>query len=187
MMHQKWLKLVGLFGVTIASLLALSIYWSGNNAIAESNWKSVADSAPPGLMAQIQAEMLNSKYAAEVEKMKLWAIDLPRQQHSLYVINAQTANLVKPNANPFCGDSGCAFFAYIASGKEQYQQVWNAYLNVHLPPKVTLFETPDLLRNRMPVLKINQLQGQRVQQLHLTYNGQRYEVTTTLLTPQAYE
>jgi hypothetical protein len=186
-MHQKWLKLVGLFGVAIASLLALSIYWSDNNAIAESNWKPAANSAPPGLMAQIQAEMLNSKYAAEAGKMKLWAIEIPGQQYPLYVINAQTASLVKPNVNPFCGNSGCAFFAYIATGKEQYQQAWNAYLNVHLPPKVNLFETPDVLRNGMPVLEINQLQGQRVRQLHLTYNGQRYEVTTTLLTPQTYD
>jgi hypothetical protein len=68
-MHQKWLNLVGLFGVAIASLLALSIYWSGNNAIAESNWKPAKNAAPPGLIARIQAEMLNPKYAAEAEKM----------------------------------------------------------------------------------------------------------------------
>jgi hypothetical protein len=186
-MHRKWLKLFGLFGMALVSLLALSIYWSGSNAIAEGNWKLAADAAPPGLVAQIQAEMLSPKYAAETGKMKLWEIEISGQQHSLYVINAQTANLVKPNANPLCGDAGCAFFAYIPTGKEQYQQVWNAYLNVHLPPKVILFEVPDTLRNGMPVLKINQLQGRRVQQLHLTYNGQTYEVTTTLLTPQTYE
>jgi hypothetical protein len=184
-MKKKWCKLM--IAATVALLLALLAYWSGNNAIAESNWKLAADAAPPGLMAQIQAEMLNPKYAAEVEKMKLWEIEIPGQQHSLYVVNAQTASLVKPNANPFCGNAGCAFFAYISTEKEKYQQVWNDYLNVHLPPKVTLFEVPDTLRNGMPVLKINQLQGRRVQQLHLTYNGQTYEVTTTLLTPQAYE
>jgi hypothetical protein len=184
-MKKKWFKLI--IAATVTLSLALLAHWSGNNAIAESNWKPAAAAAPPGLMAQVQAEMLNPKYAAEAGKMKLWAIEIPGQQYPLYVINAQTASLVKLNVNPFCGNSGCAFFAYIATGKEQYQQAWNAYLNVHLPPKVNLFETPDVLRNGMPVLKINQLQGQRVQQLHLTYNGQRYEVTTTLLTPQAYE
>jgi hypothetical protein len=184
-MNRKWFKLMG--ATAVALLLALSVYWSGNNAIATSTWQLANDAAPPGLMAQIRAETLRPKSATDVGRMKIWNIQLPGQKQSLYLINSQITSLVKPHANPLCGNSGCAFFAYISTGKEQYQQVWNAYLNVHLPPKVTLFEVPTDLRNGMPVLKVNQLQTNRVQQLHVTFNGQIYEVTASLLTPQTYD
>jgi hypothetical protein len=184
-MNRKWLKLVG--ATAVALLLALSAYWSGNNAIATGTWQLATDAAPSGLVAQIQAETLSPKSAADAGRMKIWSIQLPGQKQPLYLINSQIASLVKPNANPLCGNSGCAFFAYISTGKEQYQQVWSTYLNVHLPPKVTLFEVPDDLRNGMPMLKINQLQANRVQQLHVTFNGQTYEVTASLLTPQTYD
>jgi hypothetical protein len=92
-----------------------------------------------------------------------------------------------PHANPLCGASGCAFFGYIPADGKGFQEVWNTYLNVNLPPEVSLFESPDELRNGFPVLKINQMQGDRIEQSHWSFNGQEYEITKTLLTPQTYE
>jgi hypothetical protein len=120
-MNRKWLKPIGIFTAVVALLLALSVYLTGNNAIAKGNWQLVSDAAPPGLMAQLQAETLNPGHSAETERMKIWNIQLPGQQKPLYLINSQITSLVKPNANPLCGNSGCAFFAYIPIEKPSSQ------------------------------------------------------------------
>lgn len=184
------LKLLVIAAITLAVLLvALSFFGSsGNRASADAeNWNQAAQSAPPELMAQVVAEHLNPNMPVDPGRMKILSLQLPGQSQPLYLIDSRIANLAEyPHANPLCGASGCAFFGYVKDG-EEFREVWTAYLNVNLPPEVLLFESPDELRNGFPVLKTNQMQGDRIEQSHWSFNGQEYEITKTLLTPQTYE
>lgn len=176
-------------GVVILALLVLSLLEPfRNHASADvADWNNAADSAPSGLMAQFTADHLNSNLPVNSGRMKFLTVQLSGQNQPLYLIDSRITNLADyPHANPLCGASGCAFFGYIpADGK--YREVWNTYLNVNLPPSVSLFESPNALRNGLPVLKINQMQGNRVEQSQWSFDGQEYEITKTLLTPQTYE
>lgn len=187
--RQK-LKLLVIAAIVLTVLLvALSFFGSsGNRASADAeNWNQAAQSDPAGLMAQVVADHLNPNALVDPGRMKILSLQLPGQSQPLYLIDSRIANLARyPHANPLCGASGCAFFGYVKD-EEGFREVWMTYLNVNLPPEVSLFESPDELRNGFPVLKTNQMQGDRIEQLHWSFNGQEYEITKTLLTPQTYE
>jgi hypothetical protein len=187
--RQK-LKLLAIAAIILVTLLvAVSLFGSsGSRASADAeNWNEAAQSAPSGLMTQVVANHLNPNLPVDPGRMKMLSLQLPGQNQPLYLIDSRITNLAQyPHANPLCGASGCAFFGYIKDG-EGFREVWTAYLNVNLPPEVSLFESPDELRNGFPVLKTNQMQGDRIEQSHWSFNGQEYEITKTLLTPQIYE
>lgn len=187
--RQK-LKLLVIGAIILATLLfvlsLLGTFRSRASADA-ANWGYAANSAPSGLMEQFVADHLNP-LPIDPGRMKFLVVQLPGQNQPLYLIDSRIANLAEyPHANPLCGASGCAFFGYIPTDREEFREVWNTYLNVNLPPEISLFESSDELQNGLPVLKINQMQGHRVEQSHWSFNGQDYEITKTLLTPQTYE
>ncbi|MBW4466324.1 MAG: hypothetical protein KME07_12940 [Pegethrix bostrychoides GSE-TBD4-15B] len=191
--RQK-LKLLAIAVIALATLLiGLSLLGtSRNRASADAaNWSYASNSAPSGLVQQIAANHLSPDLPVDSGRMKVLNVQLPGQKQPLYLVDSRITNLAQyPHVNPLCGASGCAFFGYIPTDipkEQQFQEVWNAYLNVNLPPNVSLFESSDALQNGLPVLKINQMQGNRVEQSHWSFNGQEYEVTKTLLTPQTYE
>lgn len=187
--RQK-LKLLAIAAIVLVTLLiAVSLVSSsGNRASADAgNWHEAAETAPTGLMAQMVEDHLNPNLPVDPGRMQMLSLQLPEQSQPLYLIDSRITNLAQyPHANPLCGASGCAFFGYIKDG-EGFREVWMTYLNVNLPPEVSLFESPDELRNGFPMLKINQMQGNRIEQSHWSFNGQEYEITKTLLTPQTYE
>jgi hypothetical protein len=187
--RQK-LKLLATAVVVLATLLiGLSLLGTfRNRASADAaNWSYAVNSAPSGLIQQIVANHLSQNLPVDSGRMKVLTVQLPGQKQPLYLVDSRITNLAQyPHVNPLCGASGCAFFGYIPT-EQQFREVWNAYLNVNLPPNVSLFESPDALQNDLPVLKTNQMRGNRVEQSHWSFNGQEYEVTKTLLTPRTYE
>jgi hypothetical protein len=50
-----------------------------------------------------------------------------------------------------------------------------------------LFEPSRDLSHGLPILKINQMEGQRIRQSRLSFDGKVYEITQTILMPQIYE
>jgi hypothetical protein len=189
-LSRQKLKLLAITMTALATLLiGLSLVGTfRNRASADAaNWSYAASSAPSGLIQQIAANHLSPNLPVDSGRMKVLTVQLPGQKQPLYLFDSRIANLAQyPHVNPLCGASGCAFFGYI-SAEQQFQEVWNAYLNVNLPPNVSLFESPDVLQNNLPVLKVNQMRGNRVEQSHWAFNGQEYELVKTLLTPQTYE
>lgn len=191
--RQK-LKLLAIAVAALVTLLmGLSLVGTFRNPASAdaANWSYASNSAPSGLIQQIAANHLSPNLPVDSGRMKVLTVQLPGQKQPLYLVDSRIANLAQyPHVNPLCGASGCAFFGYIPTDipkEQQFQEVWDAYLNVNLPPNVSLFESPDALQNGLPVLKINQMQGNRVEQSHWSFNGREYEVTKTLLTPQTYE
>ena len=188
--RQK-LKLLAIAAIGLVPLLFTLSFIGvvGERASADAeHWHKVAQNAPDRLMAQVVTDHLNPELPVDTGRMKILTLQLPGQSQPLYLIDSRITNLAEyPHANPLCGAFGCAFFGYIPASGEGFREVWTAYLNVNLPPEVTLFESPVELRNKLPVLKTNQMQGDRIEQLHWSFNGQEYEITKTLLTPQTYE
>ncbi|NEP20383.1 MAG: hypothetical protein F6J97_26470 [Leptolyngbya sp. SIO4C1] len=115
--------------------------------------------------------------------MSVWKIQASGQAAPLYLIDSRLAG---DAPNPLCGTAGCVFFAYIPSS-DRYQQVFLAYLDPRLPPEVELFEVITTLEEGFPTLMVHQLDGRHLQQLTLSFTGQRYEVVNTQHLPQVYE
>lgn len=153
----------------------------------ESEWRHAAETAPPGLMEQMVQENINPNDPVNPGQMRIWKIQHSGQPEPIYLIDARIANpATSSQPNPLCGASGCAFFGYARQGNG-YRRVFASYLDPRLPPNVPLFELANRLSHQLPVLKVNQLMGNQIHQLTLTFNGQMYEVTETQVLPQRYE
>jgi hypothetical protein len=181
------------FSVGAIALIAVALILSGvglidkQAAASDADWSHAAQSAPSELLEQIRTETLSPNAPVDVGRMKVWKVQQSGQTQPLYLIDSRvTDSAERSNANPLCGSSGCAFFGYLAT-MNGYQQVLNVYLDPRLPPNVPLIELGDGLQAGLPVLKVNQLEGDRIQLLSLSFNGQKYEIIETQLLPQRYE
>jgi len=79
-----------------------------------------------------------------------------------------------------------AFWGY-RPNKTDFQQVFSAYLNPHLPPATPLIEPLPTLENGLPQLTIHQLDGTVLQYLTLAFNGQTYAIAHVDYLPVSYE
>jgi hypothetical protein len=175
--------------ILVSVLMAIALLASRNPAsVSLSQWHDAAKSAPTGLMAQVIQDNISPDLPIDAGRMKVWKIQQPEQSKPLYLVDSRVANLADyPHANPLCGVTGCAFFAYISLKEGEFQQVWSEYLNVNLPPGILLIEPSHELKHGLPKLRINQMKGKQVQQLQLTFNGKVYETTNILLLPKNYD
>jgi hypothetical protein len=185
-MRRRWFKRVVIFSfIVVLIIVSLTLFSSCNTALVRSQWLD-AD-APAELMARVVQDNLQPDVLVDAGRMKIWKVDRFGQRQTLYLIDARITDMASyPHANPLCGVSGCAFFAY-RSEDATFQQVWSEYLNVNLPPGVPLLEVEDELKNGLPELRINQMQGKQIQQSRLSFNGKRYETTQVLLLPKRYD
>ena len=173
----------------IGTVILIAIVWfelaNWQASANDTTWSYAARSAPSELMTQIRREHLSSDATVDTGRMKVWKIQKSGQTQPLYLIDSRVAGAAS-YTNPLCGASGCAFFGYLAT-TNGYQSVLSIYLDPRLPPHVTLIDTTNEPKSGLPVLKVNQLEGDRVQQLTLTFDGKQYQVTDTQLSPQRYE
>ncbi|MCG8368814.1 MAG: hypothetical protein MJA27_36460 [Pseudanabaenales cyanobacterium] len=183
----KWIGIaVGAIALTI--LLSSITGAIREHASADSaNWNDAVYSAPLGLMEQVQRNNLSPDLPIDTGRMRVRKVQQSGQSEPLYLIDSQIADAAKyPQANLLCGELGCAFFGYIPSDS-RYEEILNTYFNPHLPPDIPLFESTETLKNGLPVLKVNQMESEQVQQLTLAFNGQAYEVIENQLFPDRYE
>ena len=181
----KWFSFGAIALIAIAVALSATGLADRQASANNAAWNFAAQSSPSGLMTQVRAEHLSPDAAVDTGQMKVWKIQQSGQTQPLYLIDSRVANAAS-STNPLCGASGCAFFGYLATASN-YQQVLNIYLDPRLPPHVALIDATDELQSGLPVLKVNQLEGDRIQQLTLTFDGTQYQVTDTQLSPQRYE
>jgi hypothetical protein len=188
-MTRRWFKrfVISTFIVVFIGV-SLALFASQNPALVRSSqWLDAANHAPAELMAQVVQDNIQPDVPIDAGRMKIWKVDRSGQKQALYLIDARITDMANyPHANPLCGVSGCAFFAYRSEGGT-FQQVWSDYLNVNLPPGVLLIEVDDELKNGLPELSINQMQGKQIQKSRLSFNGQSYETTQVLLLPKRYD
>ena len=181
----KWLGIgMIVWGAIVVVLSAVGLaerQASANDAA----WSYAAQSAPTELMTQIHREHFSPDAAVDTGRMKVWKIQQSGQIQPLYLIDSRVANSAG-STNPLCGASGCAFFGYLTTANG-YQQVLDIYLDPRLPPHMPLIELGDELQAGFPILKVNQLEGDRIRQLTLAFNEQKYDITETKLFPQRYE
>jgi hypothetical protein len=186
MMGESAMRRTFLIRVVILLLLVFSAggIYAALPKVNESGWQHASEAAPPGLMEQVVRENISPNAQVNSGQMKIWKIQRSGQPAPMYLIDSRVAS--SATTSPLCGASGCAFFGYVRQG-EGYRRVFASYLDPRLPPNIPLFELVNHSSNGLPVLKINQLEGNQSQQLTLTFNGQMYEVTETQLLPQRYE
>lgn len=178
-------RLVAIVSLILTSTIAVLAMKS---ASVETGWQNSARSAPPGLMQQVVKENLSSDFTGDTGRMKVWRIFQTGQSKPLFLVDTRSMNEANhPHENPLCGALGCKFLGYVSTAKEQYQQVFANYLKPQLPPKVPLIEPTPTIRNGLPTLKINQLEGRQVKQSVLAFNGKGYEIVETQLLPKVYE
>lgn len=184
-MMRLRLRFIAIVSLILASTIAVLAMKS---ASVETGWQEAARSAPPGLMQQVVQENLSSDFAGDVERMRVWRISQSGQSKPLFLVDTRSINgATRPNENPLCGALGCKFLGYVSATKDRYQQVLANYLKPQLPPKISLIEPTSTIRNGLPTLKINQLEGKQVKQSVLGFNGKEYEVVETHLLPKLYE
>jgi hypothetical protein len=172
----------------ILILFTFSLILSASFNSASDQWHGTGNRVPTKLMLRIKQENLHPEIPVDVERMRIWKIQKPEQSHPLYVVDSRITDLAKyPRVNPLCGASGCAFFIYEQTEHQDFQRIWSNYLNVNLPPTIALFALEKDFSKGLPVLTINQMEGKRIRQSHISFNGNVYEVTQTNLLPQIYE
>jgi hypothetical protein len=181
----KWFSLGAIALIAIVVVLSAVGLADRQASANDAAWSYAAQSAPSELMTQVRAEHLSPDAAVDTGRMKVWKIQQSGQTQPLYLIDSRVADAAN-STNPLCGASGCAFFGYLVTASN-YQQVLNIYLDPRLPPHIALIEVINTLQSGLPVLKVNQLEGDRIQQLTLTFDGTQYQVTDTQLSPQRYE
>jgi hypothetical protein len=181
----KWFSLGAIALIAIVVVLSATGLADRQASANDTAWSYAAQSAPSELMTQLRREHLSPDAVVDTGRMKVWKIQQPGQTQPLYLIDSRVADAAS-STNPLCGASGCAFFGYLAT-TNGYQQVLNVYLDPRLPPHVALIDAINELQSGLPVLKVNQLEGDRIQQLTLTFDGQQYQVTETQLSPKRYE
>lgn len=158
------------------------------SASTETGWQEAARSAPPGLIQQVIKENLSPDFTGGVGRMKVWKLFQSGQSKPLFLIDTRSTNeATHPQENPLCGALGCKFLGYISTAKNRYQQVLDHYLKPQLPPKVSLIEPSSTIRNGLPTLKINQLNGKQIKQLTFAFNGKGYEIVEIQVLPKVYE
>lgn len=150
-------------------------------------WQRAAEIAPSRLMEQVRTEHLGTEATVDLGRMKIWKIWRSAQSHPLYLIDSRIADAARyPQANLFCGQSGCAFWGYI-SVNHRYQQVLASYFNPRLPPDIPLFSLTGNLQNGLPMLQVNQLEDDRLWQYTLTFSGKTYDITEANLISETHE
>jgi hypothetical protein len=180
---MKRMIIVGVItGLLLATLAFLLAQYSASSDTPQ--WQSIS----PKLSAQVMTENFRPDIPIDVGRLRTWKIQQPGQGIPIYLVDSRLSDRAEyPRVNPLCGASGCAFLIYKPDDDRHFQQIWSAYLNVNLPPTVALFEPSSDLSHGLPILKINQMEGQRIRQLRLSFDGKVYEITQTTLMPQIYE
>jgi hypothetical protein len=169
-------------GLLLAMLAFLLAQYSASSDTPQ--WQSISHK----LSAQVMTESFRPGIPIDVGRLRTWKIQQSEQSDPIYLVDSRLSDRADyPRVNPLCGASGCAFLIYKPDGDRHFQQIWSAYLNVNLPPTVALFEPSPDLSHGLPILKINQMEGQRIRQLRLSFDGKGYEITQTTLMPQIYE
>ncbi|MEO0537718.1 MAG: hypothetical protein AAF215_28130 [Cyanobacteria bacterium P01_A01_bin.123] len=165
---------------------AIAVFAALPEDATETNWQS-ASHAPSKLLDQVVSDNLPSDLSIDATQMQVWEIQLAGQPAPLYLIDTRVAdNAEDPAGNPLCGALGCAFFGYVLTDGN-YEKVLDAYFKPELPPEVPLFELAEALQNDLPVLKVNQLEGDQIQQFTLVFNNGQYENVEIQTLPQRYE
>lgn len=165
---------------------AIAVFAALPEDATETNWQSAAN-APSELLDQLVSDNLPADLSIDATQMQVWEIQLAGQPAPLYLIDTRVANSAEdPAGNPLCGALGCAFFGYVLTNGS-YEQVLDAYFRPELPPEMSLFELAEALQNDLPVLKVNQLEGDQIQQFTLVFNGEQYENVEIQTLPQRYE
>jgi hypothetical protein len=186
MMSQKLIDSVVILVLFMASVVLFASFGSAFSSTRQ--WQNIEKQVPHELTLRIVQDNLRPEIPVDTGRMKIWKIQMSKQNRPIYLVDSQITDLAEyPRANPLCGSSGCAFFIYKLSENQSFQPIWSRYLNVNLPPTVALFEPVNTLHNGLPVLRINQMEGKRIRQSNLSFNGKVYEVTQTTLLPQIYE
>jgi hypothetical protein len=170
----------------VASVILLGTFGLAFSSTRQ--WQDVGKQVPNQLTLRLVQDNLYPGIPVDTGRMKIWKIKLSGQNSSLYLVDSRITDLAEyPRSNPLCGRAGCAFFIYKLTDSQSFQLIWSHYLNVNLPPTVALFEPVNTLHNGLPMLRINQMEGKRIRQSNLSFNGRVYEVTQTTLLPQIYE
>lgn len=165
---------------------AIAVFAAIPEDTVETNWQSTAD-APSELLDQVIRDNLPADLATDATQMQMWEIQLAGQPTPLYLIDSRIADTTAdPASNPLCGALGCAFFGYVRANSS-YEKVLDAYFRPELPPEVPLFELTETLQNDLPVLSVNQLEGNQIQQFTLIFNGEQYETVEIQTLPHRYE
>jgi hypothetical protein len=180
---MKRIIIVGVItGLLLATLASLLAQYSASSDTPQ--WQSISHK----LSAQVMTENFRPGIPVDVGRLRTWKIQQPGQSNPIYLVDSRLSNWAEyPRVNPLCGASGCAFLIYKPDGDRHFQQIWSAYLNTNLPPTVALFEPSPDLSHGLPILKINQMEGQRIRQSRLSFDGKVYEITQSTLMPQIYE
>ncbi|MEL6327037.1 MAG: hypothetical protein AAFQ61_09065 [Cyanobacteria bacterium J06626_23] len=177
MRHRFWLISGGL-----ATATATGIYGTLSST-AQGTWQPAGEVLPTELLEQIQSDHLQPEFLGNADQMRAWKIQQSGQPIPLYLIDSR---LTESDEQPLCGQSGCAFFAYVPNG-QHYRSVWNAYLDPRLPPDLNLITATDNLQNRLPELILYQLERGQLQQFTLAFDGDRYEVVEAVNLPNSHE
>jgi hypothetical protein len=186
MIPQRLIDSVVILVLLVAGVVLFTSFSSAFSSAHQ--WQDIGKQAPTELTLQIAQDNLYPGIPVDTGRMKIWKLKLSAQDRPLYLVDSRITDLAKyPHVNPLCGASGCAFLIYKPDNDRHFQQIWSAYLNVNLPPTVALFEPSTDLSHGLPILKINQMEGQRIRQLRLSFDGKVYEITQTTLMPQIYE
>jgi hypothetical protein len=180
---MKRMIIVGVItGLLLAALAFLLAQYSASSDTPQ--WQSISRK----LSIQVREENFRPDIPVDIGRLRTWKIEQPGQSNPIYLVDSRLSDRAEyPRVNPLCGASGCAFFIYKPDGDHHFQQIWSAYLNTNLPPTVALFEPSPDLSHGLPILKINQMEGQRICQSRLSFDGKVYAITQTTLMPQNYE
>jgi hypothetical protein len=165
-------RILALFGVV--GLPAIFMLHRGQ---AQGNWQSANQVLSIDFQQQILKENLQPGTPIEVSEMKVLAVG------RLQLIDTRIANPAKTaKVNPLCGTESCLFLGY-----SNRRRVLNIYLNLNLPPKITLIQPINEQRENLPCLLINQLEQQKIHASKLCFNGTAYETVETQILSEVYE
>lgn len=166
-----WFRIGLILFSAITLLLGTTACSSSSSAKTTlSSWQNAAELTPAETLVQIvQSHSSLTDPQTAIDKMKVWQVN--GREGVLNVYDFRQPNL--------CGQIGCLYVGYlIPFDKTQVsKEVFTAYLNPNLPPKIPLFQAEvESTYNGMPCLVVTQQFSNSQTQLKFCYARLTYQL-----------
>ncbi|MFB2921233.1 hypothetical protein [Aerosakkonema funiforme] len=166
-----WFR-IGLILFSVITLLLGTTACSSSSSAKTtlSSWQNAAELTPTETLVQIlQSHSSLADPQTAIDKIKVWQVK--GREGVLNVYDFRQPNL--------CGRIGCLYVGYlIPFDKTQVsKEVFTAYLNPNLPPKIPLFQAEaESTYNGMPCLVVTQQSSNSQTQLKFCYPRLSYQL-----------
>ncbi|MFB2893634.1 hypothetical protein ACE1CI_12040 [Aerosakkonemataceae cyanobacterium BLCC-F50] len=169
-----WFR-IGLILFSIITLLLGTTACTSNSSAKTilSSWQPATKLIPRESLVQIVQSYSNlTEVQSALDKMKVWQVKGREGVLNIYDFH-------QPN---ICGQIGCLYVGYFIpfAQTQVSKEVFTAYLNPNLPPKIPLFQAEaESTDNSMPCLIVTQSSSHGQLQLKFGYNRSNYQLIET--------